>query len=277
MTQDPMQAPERHQSGWRRFWEKGGWWRAVVLVVVYFALYNGLSLLLTPLAEQIDDPQSVAAILVFYAIPVFIGCILLVAFGASVGWLPELFRPQPIRGRGWMWIAIVVVLLFNVLHLLSIDYGAAGAEVVATWLLAGVFIGFAEEVLTRGFVVNMLRKSGNREIVVALVSAALFSLLHAGNLLSGQSLLATGIQLVYTFFFGICMYLAMRVTGTIIAPILLHASTDPSIFLQATYPADGPIGAFAGLGNIAVIVFGLIALFFIRGSVVPVERTGVER
>ena len=37
-------------------------------------------------------------------------------------------------------------------------------------------------------------------------------------------MLATAFQLVYTFGFGVCMYLAMRVTGTIIAPILLHAS-----------------------------------------------------
>lgn len=63
------------------------------------------------------------------------------------------------------------------------------------------------------------------------------------------------------------MYLAMRVTGTIIAPILLHASTDPSIFLQVAYPAEGPLGSLANLGNIAVIVVGVIALFFIRGRV----------
>ena len=190
------------QSGWRRFWEQGGWWRAMVLVVVYFVLYNGLSLLLTPIASQIDDPHSAAGILVFYAIPVLVGCLLLIAFAVSVGWLREIFGPQPIRGRGWMWIAIAVVLLFNILHFLSIDYGDAGFEVVATWLLAGVFIGFAEEVLTRGLVVNLLRKAGQREIAVAAISSALFALLHAGNLLTGQSLFATAIQLVYTFGFG---------------------------------------------------------------------------
>lgn len=261
---------EMAQSGWRRFWEQGGWWRAVVLVVVYFVLYNGLSLLLTPIADQIGDPQSAAGILVFYALPILVGCLLLVAFAASVGWLRGLFGRQPIGGRGWMWIAVAVVLLFNILHLLSIDYGAAGFQVVATWLLAGLFIGFAEEVLTRGLVVTMLRKAGQREIVVAVISSALFALLHAGNLLTGQSLFATLFQLVYTFAFGVCMYLAMRVTGTLIAPILLHASTDPSIFLHTAYPVEGAVGSIAGLGNIVVIVVGLIALFFIRGRV---ERT----
>ena len=56
-----------------------------------------------------------------------------------------------------------------------------------------------------GVVVNLMRKAGRGEIAVALV--------------------------VYTFFFGIIMYLALRLTGSLIWPILLHASTDPTLFL----------------------------------------------
>lgn len=203
----------------------------------------------------------------FYILPLAVGGLLLVGFIASVGWWKDIFGPQPIRGRGWMWIAIVVVLLFNLLRFATIDYGKVGLDVVATWLLAGLFIGFAEEVLTRGIVVNMLRRAGYREIVVAVISAGVFAGLHAGNILSGQSLFATGFQLVYTFAFGILMYLTLRVTGTIIAPILLHASTDPSTFLQTAYPAESALTGVAGLGNIVVIVAGFVLLFFIRGRV----------
>jgi len=135
--------------------------------------------------------------------------------------------------------------------------------------VAGLFIGFAEETLTRGLVVTLMRKGGYREIVVATVSAALFAALHAGNLLSGQPLLATLFQLVYTFAFGILMYLSLRVTGNLIWPILLHATTDPSIFLQAEYPLPGALTSFAGLGNIVVVVVGLVLLVFIRGKVEP--------
>lgn len=255
------------RSPWKSFWEKGGWWRAVVLAAVYFALYQGLSLAFTPLALQIEDRASAAAIVVFYVLPLIIGALLLIGFIASVGWWREVFGAQPIRGRGWMWIAIVVVLLFNILRFATIDYSAAGFEVVATWLLAGLLIGFAEEVLTRGLVVNLLRKAGYREIVVAVISAAVFAGLHSGNLLTGQDLFATAFQIVYTFAFGILMYLALRVTGTILAPILLHASTDPSIFLQTAYPAEGALTSIAGLGNPAVIVAGFVLLFFIRGRI----------
>ncbi|MFK4835000.1 CPBP family intramembrane glutamic endopeptidase [Microbacterium sp. ZW T2_14] len=254
-------------SAWKRFWERGGWWRALILVVGYFVLYQGASLLLAPIAPSIEDTESAGYVLFFYALPILIGGVILVAFGLSVGWLRELFARQPIRGRGWMWIAVAVVLLFNVLRFATIDYAEVDFGYVASWLLAGLFIGFAEEVLTRGYVVNLMRKAGHREIAVALVSAALFAVLHAGNLLSGQSLFTTVIQLLYTFAFGICMYLTLRVTGNLIWPILLHASTDPSIFLQSVHPADGPLATIAGFGNIPVIIVGLLAIAFIRGRV----------
>lgn len=262
-----MSSPAPTPSFWKSFWEKGGWWRALLLTAAYFILFQLLSLAFTPLALNIEEPSSAAGIAVFYVLPELVGAVILAAFTLSVGWWAELFGRQPIRGRGWMWITIVVVLLFNVLRFATIDYGRAGIDVVATWLLAGLLIGFTEEVLTRGLVVNLLRKAGYREVVVAVISAALFAGLHAGNLLSGQNLLATGFQLIYTFAFGILMYLALRVTGTIIAPILLHASTDPSIFLQTAYPAEGALTGVAGFGNIAVIVAGFVLIFFIRGRV----------
>ena len=259
--------PSHGTNGWRRFWERGGWWRALLLVVAYYALYQLGSFAFLPLVTSTDDP---AALTWFgTALPIALGGMLLVLFAWSVGWLRELFGPQPIRGRGWMWIAVAVVLVFNVLRFATIDYGAAGAGVVVAWVVAGLFVGFAEEVLTRGFVVNLMRKGGYREIVVALVSALLFALLHSGNLLSGQSPLATGFQLVYTFAFGILMYLSLRVTGNLIWPILLHATTDPSIFLQSAYPADGALTAVAAQGNIAVVIAGIVLLFFIRGKVEP--------
>lgn len=257
-------------SGWRRFWERGGWWKAVVVAAAYYAVYQFLPLLIAPilvplLGEQTDPLTIIAG----YIVPIAMGAAVLVAFALSIGWLKELFGPQPIRGGGWMWIAVVIVLLFNIARFATIDYGRAGFGYVAAWLLAGLFIGFAEEFLTRGLVVNLMRKAGHPEIAVALVSASIFAALHSGNLLTGQALLPTLIQLVYTFGFGICMYLALRLTGTLIAPILLHASTDPSIFMQTTFPADGPLTAIAALGNFPVIAFGLIAIIFIRGRVRP--------
>lgn len=254
-------------SPWRRFWEHGGWWRSLLAVLVYYGLYQLGSLLFGPLYAATEDPAL--KILIGTGLPIALGCAILVAFGWSLGWLRELFGPQPIRGSWWMWIAVVAVLLFNVLRFATTDYAKAGAGVVIAWLVAGLFIGLAEELLTRGFVVVLMRRAGYREIVVALISALLFAVLHAGNLFSGQPLGATLLQVVYTFAFGLCMYLTLRVTGRLIWPVLLHASTDPSIFLQTPYPMPGSLTVFAAMGNPVVIVTGLVLLIFIRGRVEP--------
>ena len=56
------------------------------------------------------------------------------------------------------------------------------------------------------------------------------------------------------------MFLAYLVARLLIIPIVLHASTDPSIFLQNTYPSTAPLAIFAGFGNLVVIAAGVIPL-----------------
>ncbi|MET4158621.1 CPBP family intramembrane glutamic endopeptidase [Agromyces sp. PvR057] len=258
------------KSGWKRFWDRGGWWKALLFVAVYYGVYLALgNFIVAPLFSDFFGEEGTASyILLTTALPIVLACVVLVVFAISIGWLKELFGRQPIRGSWWMWIPVAVVLVFNVIHLFTIDYAEAGIDVVGSWLLAGLFIGFAEEVVTRGYVVNLMRRAGHREILVALASAGLFAAMHLGNVFTTtQGLPATLFQVGYTFFFGICMYLALRVTGTLIAPILLHASTDPTIFLSTEYSTGGALAAFGGVGNIVVIFTGLVLLFFIRGRV----------
>ncbi|BDV29615.1 CPBP family intramembrane glutamic endopeptidase [Microbacterium terricola] len=252
-------------SGWQGFWERGGIWRALLLAVVYYGLYELFGFLLGLAFPEggaaRGDEGSAADVLIGTMLPIVFGSAVLVAFAASLGWVKELFGPQPVRGRRWMWIAIVVVLAINVSSLLSIDYGEAGFVLVATWLLTGLFVGFAEEVLTRGFVVNLMRKAGHGEIAVALASAGIFAALHAGNrFTSDQGQGVTALQVVYTFGFGLCMYLALRVTGTLWGPILLHASTDPTLFLHAEFPTGGVFGLLPALSTFLVIATGAVLL-----------------
>lgn len=165
-----------------------------------------------------------------------------------------------------MWIAVVAVPLINLRRFASLDYTKAGFIVVALWIVIGLLIGFTEEVLTRELVVTILRKAGHSEIAVALVSAGIFALLHSVNLLSGQAILPTLLQLGYTFAFGILMYLALRVAGNLIWPVLLHASTDPSVFILTAYPTGSALSSIASLGNLVVIAAGLVLVFFIRAA-----------
>ena len=249
-------------SWWRRFWDPGGFWRALLLAALYLGIYMLVGFLLGLATTGVRGKEGSASYLLFAtALPILVTGVILVVFAVSVGWLKRLFARQSVPGRKWMWIALVVVLAINVCALLSIDYAEAGIVLVLTWLLAGLFVGFAEELVTRGFVVDMMRRAGHGEIAVALASAGIFAALHLTNVFTTtQGIGVTLLQVVYTFAFGICMYLILRVTRSLIAPMLVHASTDPTIFLHGAHPTSTLIGIVPTLSTFIVIVAGLVLM-----------------
>lgn len=268
---------------WRGFWERGGGWKALLLAAVYYGLYELIGYLLGFVVGDTGSAlrgEKGSATDVFFSVglPILLASVLLVLFALSLGWLRELFAPQRIRGRGWMWVGIGVVLAINVSALLDIDYADAGGALVASWLLTGLFVGFAEETLTRGFVVNLMRKRGHGEIRVALVSAGIFAALHIGNVFtSDQGIAVTALQVVYTFGFGIIMYLALRVTGSLIGPILLHASTDPTLFLHGEHSVGTLAGLLPAFSTYLVIATGLILLIILIVSERRQKRATLEQ
>jgi uncharacterized protein len=263
-------------TGWAGFWDRGGWWKAIGFAVVYLAVYLGVGWVIDKTAGGAIDPDDVfgdpLSVFLAVALPLVIGAIVLFAFAASVRWLPRpLFGRQPVTGRWWMWIAPVLVVITFVLRLFGIDWAAYTGGVIATTFLAGLFVGIAEEVLTRGIVVTLLRRHGYREWAVAVLSSLVFALLHTTNLLSGQPVLTVLVTVGFAFGFGMMMYLTLRVTGNLVWPIVLHALTDPSTIL-ATGGIDvagsnhSPLLSFAGLSTFVFLAFALLAMVFIRGS-----------
>ncbi|MBO9625170.1 MAG: CPBP family intramembrane metalloprotease [Microbacterium sp.] len=267
---------ETTTSGWTTFWNRGTWWKAVIAVVAYLVLFQLASLLIGVLfGSQLTDGGlfgSVTNVFILLTATLLVGAVLLIAFTASVGWFRALFGPQPIRGSWWMWIAVVIIAAPIVLRLIGVDYGSYDPGVVVVMLLTGLLIGFTEEVITRGIAVKILRDSGMRELGVAVVSSALFALMHSTNIFTMPPF-TVAVTLVYTFAFGLLMYLTMRVTGSIVWPIILHGLTDPLLFLatggidQAATGTQNVFLALAGPSNIVVIAFGVVALFLIRGRV----------
>lgn len=263
-------------TGWARFWNRGGWWRALLAVVVYLAVYQGIGFLTGTLFRGFIDGTNLlatpASVFFGLALPILLAGLVLLGFVFSVGWQKEIFGKQPLTGRGWMWIAVVLILVPIALRLVGTNWGAYDIAVVLAMLFTGLCIGFAEELITRGVAVNLLRRGGYTERIVMVVSSALFALMHSVNIFTGQSPLAVGVTVLYTFGFGAMMYLAMRLTGSVIVPMLLHAATDPTTFLAtggvdahgATGGVDGLI-SIAGIFNYAYFVVAIIAIFLVKG------------
>ncbi|GAB3583193.1 hypothetical protein GCM10027406_27280 [Leifsonia lichenia] len=262
-------------SGWRAFWERGGWWKAVLVAAVYMALYLGVGWLIGRLwgsAITEGGPLGSAVnVLLFLVLPIGIGAVIIVAFLVLSGLVRRVFAAQPVRGRWWMWIAVAVVAYPIVLRLIGIDYGSFAPGVVPLTLLAGVFIGVAEELVTRGAAVTLLRNAGHSELVVAVLSSTIFALMHTANAIGTGFTPAVLITIPYTFCFGMCMYLVMRATGSIVWAIVAHALTDPTLFLSTggiDTAATGHQNGFlivASTGNWTVILMGIVALFLVRG------------
>jgi len=266
------------------FWNRGGWWRALLVTAAYLLVYLGVGQLVgLTLGHMIIDGGPFASatnVIIELLIPIGAGALVILAFLAAIGWITPVFSRQPIGGRPWMWIAVAVVAYPIILRFIGLDYGSFPPGVVAVTLITGLFIGVAEELVTRGAGVALLRKAGHKELVVAVISSALFALMHLVNAIGVGFDITILVLLVYTFFFGICMYLVMRVTGSIVWAIVMHGLTDPTLFLSTGGIDTAVEGAaeniwltIASTGNIAVILFGIVALFLIRGRVLaPVAK-----
>ena len=188
-----------------------------------------------------------------------------------------MFARQPIYRSWWMWLAPVVVLTPVLLRVLGVDWGRDGVDVVALVLVTGALVGFVEELLTRGIGVKMLRDGGHGEWAVAALSSLAFALLHSVNLLTGQPLTTVAFTVVYTFAFGVLMYLSLRSIGFLVGAMVLHGLTDPTTILAVggldelkVAGSNGLLDA-AGFATFPLIAVGFLLLVFIRGRV-PARR-----
>ncbi|ALU71904.1 CAAX protease [Rhodococcus erythropolis R138] len=268
------------------FWSRPTLWKLLLLIVAYLVFYLAAGQVISRVfADQIDTDNvvsSASSIIFGVMLPIAIGAVALLIFTVKVGWLSSIFGPQPVRGRGWMWIGPIIVVAAIAAHLAGTDWSAWSAGEIVSLIALGVCVGLAEELVTRGIAVKMLRDAGHRERFVAVVSSLLFALMHTVNFIAGTELATVLATVVYTFGFGMCMYLTMRVTGTIWAAIVLHGLTDPTTILSTggldTSVTTGASGAttIATLLTVVLVAFGVVAIFFIRGRVGEEQPTRVS-
>ncbi|GAA1771888.1 hypothetical protein GCM10009795_017520 [Nocardioides hankookensis] len=260
------------------FWNRPATWKAIVVVVGYLVFFVVVSQVVARVFDDRIDGDDVvgSAESMFFALvlPIGIGGLALLAFAARLGWLRDIFGPQPIRGRRWMWVAPALVVAIALLRAIGTDWDTWSANEVLMLAVLGACVGFTEELATRGLVVKMLRDAGHAERFVAVVSSLLFAAMHMTNLISGMELNTVLATVAYTFCFGMCMYLSMRVTGSFVTAIVLHAITDPTGILASggvDQSVDGnttnaPV-AIAGLLTTVMMVFALVAAFRVRGKI----------
>lgn len=228
----------------------------VVLVVIYLAIIQGGSLLLT-IGRDVgySDMSTIDLLWRTLLVPVGASLVLVYAVVAWLGWWrPVWIEPKPVA----RWV-IIVPILMAVSILVVIDYGALVAKGFAyssLLLLGTLMVGFAEEGMYRGLGVTVFRRRGFTEGKVALWSTVIFGLSHASNLITeGPSAFA---QVIATIIAGYFFYLIRRRSGGLLLPAVLHALWDFSLLSGQVTPGEVyrlSLVAILTMVVLAIIVF----------------------
>jgi uncharacterized protein len=192
-----------------------------------------------------------------------LGALYLIIVTTALGWWkPAIKEPRRVGG-GWMWLIPVLLLVGAGMNLAATKWGEI--DEVGTyvfWLAVGTaFVGFSEELLTRGLAIVGGRGSMH-EKWVWVFSGVIFGLLHLPNAFFGQSVGSTAFQMVFAFAVGMTYYVTRRISGTLIVTMVLHAVWDFSIFIQghSVDKLDPKPASFGAYFLYLAIVLGVIAL-----------------
>lgn len=164
--------------------------------------------------------------------------VLIVYFTWKRKWASFGFKPV-LPTKNWLYylplLAILIVLCFQGVNHTPI-------ETIAFYVGFSALVGFVEESIYRGIIIKILLPLGILPAI--LTSSLLFSLTHFLNLLSGQSMGQTVLQLVYALLIGIVLAQLFIINGSIYPLILFHTLHNLIQFLdndESTPLLDGAV------------------------------------
>ncbi len=247
-------------------------WGYLILVVAYLVVIQTLPNLTRPAGADYAKFDTIESITRGLWVTVGLGAlIVLVALAVLRWWRPAFVDPPQLRLPRWVWV-FPAVLLFAVLAGTAYPRLAEKGPTFTIALLVGaLFVGVSEEGMFRGIGVVTFREAGFSEGMVALWTCVIFGLAHSTNLFSeGVGAIP---QVLVTAFAGYFFYLARRVSGGLLVPILLHGLWDFGA-------VSGRIGDEAYLGVAAFILVDLalaiVAVATIR-KVFPRKRAADDK
>ncbi|MEJ9305938.1 CPBP family intramembrane glutamic endopeptidase [Priestia megaterium] len=112
-------------------------------------------------------------------------------------------------------------------------HGSSIVDLVLILLTQTLVIAFVEEMVFRGFILNLLLAKSYK--VTVLLSSFLFAFTHSLNMLSGQSVANTIFQILFAFVIGLVLALLIVNGQSIGVTIVFHGLNN---FLQFTSPVE---------------------------------------
>ncbi|RDZ13381.1 CPBP family intramembrane metalloprotease [Priestia megaterium] len=112
-------------------------------------------------------------------------------------------------------------------------HGSSIVDLVLILLTQTLVVAFVEEMVFRGFILNLLLSKSYKAAI--LLSSLLFAFTHSLNMLSGQSVGNTIFQILFAFIIGVVLALLIVNGQSIGITIVFHGLNN---FLQFTSPVD---------------------------------------
>ena len=128
---------------------------------------------------------------------------------------------------------------------------------VAFAVLLVTAVGFIEELLFRGFLLQALRTRGNLTRAI-IISGVTFGIGHIVNLLRGWSLTDQTIQIVAAVLIGIALAYCAVLTGSILPGVVFHALFN----LSGTLTNHSVLWDSVTVGVIAIVM--IVYILFLR-------------
>ena len=228
----------------------------IVIFVVYAAIFSVGFLASGVDYDAVGDTTS--NVMKAIVLPVGVGALVLLLVTYFLGWWRPVFRDED-RAPRWTLLIPAFMAVAVLAGLITADWGGRESSFIA-WLLVGtLFVGIAEEVLTRGLLLTAFR-GGMGEVGVWFWTSLVFGLLHSLNILFGQSVGATILQVAFAFVLGSVLYACRRATGLLVIPIVLHALWDFTTFMSSGEAGTVSAGA-QGIIVYGAVIVCIVALF----------------
>ncbi|SFR83883.1 hypothetical protein SAMN05428970_2884 [Agromyces sp. CF514] len=209
-------------------------WVGLAAAAVYVLLAAGLGNLMDVLVPTASPEVEFA---LSHLVPLPIGIALGLWFARWSGWWSDVWAQTPVTAepprRRWMLAIPVLLLVGPVLGLFDVPWSERSVGIVLLLALGCLLVGLGEELFYRGILRVSLR-AHHGELVTLLVTSVLFGLSHTvGSMFHGVPAGSIAFQVAVTSFDGALYYAAFRATGRLWVPVLIHALTDCTLYLQS--------------------------------------------
>lgn len=173
--------------------------------------------------------------------------VLIIYFTWKRKWTYFGFKRELTRTNWIPYLPLLVILIVLCLQ----GFSSQPLKTIIFYVGFAILVGFVEESIYRGIMIKILLPLGILPAI--LTSSTLFSVTHMLNLLSGQSMGQTGLQLVYSLLIGIVLAQLFIRTGNIYPLILFHSLHNLIQFL-------GSGGSSAILDTTVIIILVVTAI-----------------